>query len=114
MQNCYAEENELCSTKEDKSECASKKQKDTKNEITYDVKKYFNSFNLFECERNVLDRLDVLYERACMAIQSTISDSAYFGSKEQIDAIRDTKERVDGISDSDEQVDVESVKGIRS
>ena len=28
--------------------------------------KYFNAFNLFECGRNILDRLDVSYERACM------------------------------------------------
>ena len=24
-------------------------------------------FNIFECGRNILDRLDVTYERACMA-----------------------------------------------
>ena len=29
--------------------------------------KYFNAFNVFECRRNILDRLDVSYERACMA-----------------------------------------------
>ena len=28
---------------------------------------YFNAFNIFECGRNVLDRIDVSYERACMA-----------------------------------------------
>ena len=28
---------------------------------------YFNSFNVFECGRKILDRLDVSYEIACMA-----------------------------------------------
>ena len=46
-QNCSAKENELCYTKEDKSEYASKKQKDARNEVTYDVTKKFNGFNLF-------------------------------------------------------------------
>ena len=48
------------------------------------------------------------YERACMAIQSKINDSAYFDSDEQVDATSDSKEQVDGISDSDERVDAES------
>ena len=40
-----------------------------------------------------------------MVIQSTISNSAYYNSKEQVDAINDSKERVDFISDSDKLVD---------
>ena len=28
---------------------------------------YFNAFNVFECGRELLDRLEVSYERACMA-----------------------------------------------
>ena len=39
------------------------------NEVTYDVPKYFNVFKVFECRNKVLDRLDVSYERACMATQ---------------------------------------------
>ena len=52
-QNCSAEENDLRSTKEDKSECAIMKQKDAKNEVTYAVKKnlidltYLNAEEIF-------------------------------------------------------------------
>ena len=28
---------------------------------------YFNAFNIFKCGRNILDRLDVSYEKAYMA-----------------------------------------------
>ena len=28
---------------------------------------YFNAFNIFECRRNILERLEVSYKRACMA-----------------------------------------------
>ena len=52
------------STEEDKSEFTINKQKDAKIEVTYDVPSYFN---VFECGRNILDRLDVSYERVCMA-----------------------------------------------
>ena len=53
--------------------------------------KYFNAFNIFECGRKFLDRLYVSYERACMEIQSTISDSTYFNSEEQVDAVSEAK-----------------------
>ena len=86
LQNVSADENELRSTEGDVSECANKEQKDAKDDVPYDVTKYFNLFHVFECRRNILDRLDVSYERACLEIQSTISDSAYFDSEEQIDA----------------------------
>ena len=42
------------------------KQKDAKNEFTYDVPNYFNACNVFKCGRKLLDRLDVSYERAYM------------------------------------------------
>ena len=58
--------------------------------------------------KRFLDRLDVSYETACMTIQSTIRDSAYFGSVKQVDAKSDSKERVDRISDSNEQVEAVS------
>ena len=52
-------------------ECVINKQKDAKNEteyeessVTYDAPSYFN---VFGCGRNILNRLDVSYERACMA-----------------------------------------------
>ena len=64
---CSTDEDELCSTKNYKSEWAIKKQKDAENEVTYDVPNYFNAFNLLECGRKLLDRIDVSYERACMA-----------------------------------------------
>ena len=40
-----------------------------------------------------------------MEIQSTISDSAYFDSEEQVDAKSKYEELVDTISNSEEQVD---------
>ena len=67
-QNCYADEDELSSTEEDKSECTITEQKDAKSEVTYDVPNYFNVFNVFKWGRNLLDRLDVSYERAYRAI----------------------------------------------
>ena len=44
LQICSTDENESCSTEEDKSECAIKKKKDANNEVTYDVTNYFNAF----------------------------------------------------------------------
>ena len=46
-QKCSTDENELCSTKEDQSECANKKQKDTKNEVACDVTNCFKVSNVF-------------------------------------------------------------------
>ena len=66
LQKRSADENALCSTKEDESEWASKKQKDTKNEVACDATNYFNISNIFECGRN---NTDVSYERACMATE---------------------------------------------
>ena len=66
-QSYSTDEDELCSTEEDKSECTNTKTKDANNEVTYDVPKYFNSFNVFKCGRNILDRLDMSYERTCIA-----------------------------------------------
>ena len=60
-QKYSAKENELCFTKEDKSECANKKQKDAKNEVAYDVTNYINVSNVYECGRN---NPDVYCERA--------------------------------------------------
>ena len=37
FQSCTADEEELCSMEEDKSGCTIKRQKDTNNEVTYDV-----------------------------------------------------------------------------
>ena len=55
-----------------------------------------------------MDRLDVSYERSCMAIQSTISDSAYFDSEEQVYTKRKSDELIDTISNSGEWVDAVS------
>ena len=46
-------------------------QKDTKNEAEYEESSVTHevprSFNIFKCGRNILNRLDVTYERAFMA-----------------------------------------------
>ena len=52
-----------CSTEEDKSECAIKKQKGAKKEVKYDVPSYFN---VLKCGRKLLDILDMSYERTFM------------------------------------------------
>ena len=62
-----------------------------KNEVAYDATNYFIVYNVFECGGDILDRLDVSYERACVPMQSTISDCAYFNSDEQVDAIINSK-----------------------
>ena len=67
MQIYSKDKDELCSTEEDKSECSYKKQKDAKNEFTYDVPYNLDAFNVFGCGRTIMDRLDVPYKRACMA-----------------------------------------------
>ena len=69
---------------------------------------YFNVYNVFKLGRDFLDRLDVLYERVYMMVQSTTSYSVYLNSEEQVDAISDSKEQVEGISDSEKQVDAVS------
>ena len=33
------------------------------------MQNYFNAFNIFKCGKKLLDRLDVSYERACMATE---------------------------------------------
>ena len=70
--SCSTDKDGLCSTEEDKSECAINKQKDANNEVTYDVPNYFNAFNVFKCGREILDRLEVSYERSCMATEIEI------------------------------------------
>ena len=64
--NASADKNELCSTKNDEPECANRKQKDVKNEVTCDVTNHLNVSNVFEFGRN---NPDVLSERACMATE---------------------------------------------
>ena len=51
-------------TEEDKSEFVINKQNNANNEVTNYVPSYFN---VFECGRKILDRLDMSYERACMS-----------------------------------------------
>ena len=69
MQNCSAEENELSSMEEEKSECAIKKQKDANNEVTYNVTNYFNVYNVFEYGRK---HPEVSCERVYMATKENI------------------------------------------
>ena len=63
-----------CFTEEDESECFQKninKQKDANNKANYEEYSVTDEvpsyFNIFECGRNILNRLDVMNERACMA-----------------------------------------------
>ena len=66
LQKISADENVLCSTKEDESEWANKKQNYAKNEVACDATNYFNVSNVFECGRN---NTDVSCGRACMATE---------------------------------------------
>ena len=61
-----------CSTEEDKSECVHKNiKKKANNEAEYEeslvTDEELSYFNIFECGRNPLNRLDVTHERAYMA-----------------------------------------------
>ena len=67
---------EKCSTKGDESECVHKninKQKYKNNEAYYEASSVTDElpsyFNIFECGRNILNRLDMTYELACMYTQ---------------------------------------------
>ena len=64
------------STKEDEPERIHKninKQKDANNEAKYEEYSVTDEvpiyFNIFKCGRNILNRLDVKYDRVCMATQ---------------------------------------------
>ena len=70
-QNCSAKENELCFTKEDKSEYANEKQKYAKNEVACNMTNYSNVSNVYERGRN---NSDMSCERACMDTE----DNEYF------------------------------------
>ena len=81
MQICSTDEDESkgiivekCSTEEDESECIHQninKQKDAKNGAEYEESPVTDEvpiyFNMFKCGRNILNRVGVTYERACMA-----------------------------------------------
>ena len=68
-QSCFVD---TCSTEEDKSEFAIKKQKEAKTVVTYDGPNYFNAFNVLKHRRNIYDRLAVSYERACMVTEREV------------------------------------------
>ena len=67
LQNYSADVDKLCSTEIDISEYAITEQKDAEYEESLVTKEVPSYFNIFECGRNLLDRLDVTYEQACMA-----------------------------------------------
>ena len=50
-----------------------KQSKNAKNEAEYEESSVTDEvtsyFNIFECRRNILNRLDVTYEQGCMATQ---------------------------------------------
>ena len=58
---------ELCSKEIDISEYTIMEQKDAGYEESSVTKEVPSYFNIFKCGRNILDRLDVTFERACMA-----------------------------------------------
>ena len=62
-----ADMDELCSTEKYISEYTITEQKDADYKEFSVTKEVTSYFNIFECGRNLLDRLDVTYERACMA-----------------------------------------------
>ena len=100
----FHEQEKIYSTDKDKSECTITKQKDGKYEIKYYVPNYFNAFNAFEWGRKLLDRLDVSYERACMAtpkeeyftemLDSLIDDNRRHGTLLSSKKIKETVTRV--------------------
>ena len=64
----YSEDmDELCSTEKHISEYTITEQVDAEYEESSITKEVPSCFDVFECGRNILDRLDVTYERACMA-----------------------------------------------
>ena len=65
--NYCADVDKLCSTEKDISECTITEQKDAEYEESSVTKEVLSYFNIFGCGRNLLDRLDVTYERACMS-----------------------------------------------
>ena len=81
MQVCYTDEDESkgvfvdeSSTDEIESECVHKnvnKEKDAKNDTEYEepsaTHEVLSYFKIFECGKNLLNVLDMTYERACMA-----------------------------------------------
>ena len=67
LQNHSADVDELCSTEIDISEYTITEQKDVEYEESSVTKEVPSYFNIFECGRNSLDRLDMTYEQACMA-----------------------------------------------
>ena len=67
------------------------RKKDTNNEVEYEefsvtdeVPRYFN---IFECGRNILNKLDVTYEQACLATQ----EDEYY--TDMLETIIDHKDR---------------------
>ena len=61
----FRDVDKLCSIEEEKSEYTITEQKESGNEVTYDVPN-FNVSNVFECGRN---NTDVSYERSYMATE---------------------------------------------
>ena len=57
----------LCSTEKDVSDYTITEQKGAEYKESSVTKEVPSYFNIFECGRNLLDILDVTYERACMA-----------------------------------------------
>ena len=66
-QNYSANVSELCSTEKDISEYTITEQKYAEYEESSATKEVPSYFNIFECGRNLLDRLYVTYELACLA-----------------------------------------------
>ena len=67
MQNYYADVDEICSTEIYISDYTITEQRGAEYEESSVTKEVLIYFNIFECGANILDRIDVTYERACMA-----------------------------------------------
>ena len=67
LHNYSADVGELCSTEIDISEYTITRKKDAEYEESSVTKEMPIYFNIFECGGNILDIIDVTYERACMA-----------------------------------------------
>ena len=65
-QNYYVDVDELCSTEKEISEYIIMEQKDAEYKESSVTKEVTSYFNISECGKNSLDRIDVMYEQTCM------------------------------------------------
>ena len=81
LQNYSLDVDEPCSTEIDISEYTITEQKDSYYEESSVTKEVPIYFNIFECGGNLLDRLDVTYERACCSTRKTFWEENFTGKE---------------------------------